>query len=244
MNLQNKVALVTGGGAGIGRAIAIDLAMHGADVMIVDRQSADQVIDEIKKIGRKVFAAQADVSSFNDSSRAVAVTLESLGRLDLLINNAGINKDGVVWKMTEEQWDAVIDVNLKGCFNFIRAVAPIFKDQKSGKIVNITSINGLRGKFGQANYAASKAGIIGLTKTVARELGKFNVNVNAVAPGMVETEMMRVLPQDVKDKSISETVLERVAQPEDIAHVVTFLCSDYARHITGEVIKVDGGQYI
>jgi len=176
--------------------------------------------------------------------RAVAVTLESLGRLDLLINNAGINKDGVVWKMTEAQWDAVIDVNLKGCFNFIRAVAPIFKEQKSGKIVNITSINGMRGKFGQANYAASKAGIIGLTKTVARELGKFNVNVNAIAPGMVETEMMRVLPQDVKDKSISETVLERVAQPEDIAHVVTFLCSDYARHITGEVIKVDGGQYI
>ncbi|MBI5349603.1 MAG: 3-oxoacyl-ACP reductase FabG [Chloroflexi bacterium] len=244
MNLQNKVALVTGGGAGIGRSIAIDLAMHGADVMIVDRQSTDEVVDEIKKIGRKVFAAQADVSSFDDSARAVAATLESLGRLDLLINNAGINKDGVVWKMTEEQWDAVIDVNLKGCFNFIRAVAPIFKEQKSGKIVNITSINGLRGKFGQANYAASKAGIIGLTKTVARELGKFNVNVNAVAPGMVETEMMRVLPQDVKDKSISETVLERVAQPEDIAHVVTFLCSDYARHITGEVIKVDGGQYI
>jgi len=244
MNLQNKVALVTGGGAGIGRAIAIDLAMHGADVMIVDRQSADAVVDEIKKFGRKVFAAQADVSSFDDSVRAVAVTLESLGRLDFLINNAGINKDGVVWKMTEEQWDAVIDVNLKGCFNFIRAVAPVFKEQKSGKIVNITSINGMRGKFGQANYAASKAGIIGLTKTVARELGKFNVNVNAVAPGMVETDMMRVLPQDVKDKSISETVLERVAQPEDIAHVVTFLCSEYARHITGEVIKVDGGQYI
>ncbi len=244
MNLQNKVALVTGGGAGIGRSIVVDLAMHGADVMIVDRQSTDAVVDEIKKIGRKVFAAQADVSSFDDSVRAVAVTLESLGRLDFLINNAGINKDGVVWKMTEEQWDAVIDVNLKGCFNFIRAVAPIFKEQKSGKIVNITSINGMRGKFGQANYAASKAGIIGLTKTVARELGKFNVNVNAIAPGMVETEMMRVLPQEVKDKSISETVLERVAQPEDIAHVVTFLCSDYARHITGEVIKVDGGQYI
>jgi 3-oxoacyl-[acyl-carrier protein] reductase len=244
MNLQNKVALVTGGGAGIGRAIAVDLAMHGADVMIVDRQSTDAAVGEIKKIGRKVSAAQADVSSFDDSVRAVAVTLESLGRLDFLINNAGINKDGVVWKMTEAQWDAVIDVNLKGCFNFIRAVAPIFKEQKSGKIVNITSINGMRGKFGQANYAASKAGIIGLTKTVARELGKFNVNVNAVAPGMVETEMMRVLPQDVKDKAISETVLERVAQPEDIAHVVTFLCSDYARHITGEVIKVDGGQYI
>lgn len=244
MNLQNKVALVTGGGAGIGRAIAIDLASHGADVMIVDRQAADAVVDEIKKIGRKVFAAQADVSSFDDSVRAVAVTLESLGRLDFLINNAGINKDGVVWKMTEAQWDAVIDVNLKGCFNFIRAAAPIFKEQKSGKIVNITSINGMRGKFGQANYAASKAGIIGLTKTVARELGKFNVNVNAVAPGMVETEMMRVLPQEVKEKSLSETVLERIAQPEDIAHVVTFLCSDYARHITGEVIKVDGGQYI
>ena len=244
MNLQGKVAIVTGGGAGIGRAIALDLAGHGADVMIVDRREAAEAVDEIKKLGRRVAAAQADVASFGDASRVVTTAVEQLGRLDILINNAGINKDSVVWKMTEEQWDAVIDVNLKGCFNFIRAVAPIFKEQGSGKIVNITSINGMRGKFGQANYAASKAGLIGLTKTVARELGKFNVNVNAVAPGMIETEMMRVLPQEVKDKAMAEAVLERIGQPEDIAHVVTFLCSDYARHIIGEVIKVDGGQYI
>lgn len=244
MDLQGKVAIVTGGGAGIGRAIAVDLAAHGADVMIVDRREADAMVDEIRKLGRRAAFAQADVSSFADASRAVAAAVEQLGRVDILVNNAGINKDGVVWKMTEEQWDAVIDVNLKGCFNFIRAVAPVFKDQGSGKIVNITSINGMRGKFGQANYAASKAGIIGLTKTAARELGKFNVNVNAVAPGMIETEMMRVLPQEVKDKAVAETVLERIGQPDDIAHAVTFLCSDCARHITGEVIKVDGGQYI
>lgn len=236
MDLQGKVAIVTGGGAGIGRAIAVDLAAHGADVMIVDRREADAMVDEIRKLGRRAAFAQADVSSFADASRAVAAAVEQLGRVDILVNNAGINKDGVVWKMTEEQWDAVIDVNLKGCFNFIRAVAPVFKDQGSGKIVNITSINGMRGKFGQANYAASKAGIIGLTKTAARELGKFNVNVNAVAPGMIETEMMRVLPQEVKDKAVAETVLERIGQPDDIAHAVTFLCSDCARQDRKSVV--------
>jgi 3-oxoacyl-[acyl-carrier protein] reductase len=169
---------------------------------------------------------------------------EKFGRLDILVNNAGVNRDGVVWKMTESQWDEVLDTNLKGYFNYIRAAAPVFKEQGSGKIVNITSINGLRGKFGQSNYSAAKAGIIGLTKAVARELGKFSVNVNAVAPGLIETDMMKEAPQDVKDKALAEIVLGRLGAPEEVAHTVTFLCSDYARHITGEVIKVDGGQYI
>ena len=244
MDLQNKVAIVTGGGAGIGRAIALDLASHGAELMIVDWREAGAAVNEIKRLGRRAAATQVDVARFADAQSAVDAVVKNFGRLDILINNAGINRDGVVWKMTEEQWDAVIDVNLKGCFNFIRAAAPLFKEQASGKIVNITSINGLRGKFGQANYAASKAGIIGLTKTVARELGKFNVNVNAVAPGMIETEMARAMPQEAKDKALAEIVLSRLGQPEDVARVVTFLCSDAARHITGEVIKVDGGQYI
>jgi 3-oxoacyl-[acyl-carrier protein] reductase len=244
VNLQNQVAIVTGGGAGIGRAIALDLASHGADVIVVDRRESNTVIDEIKTMGRRALAVQADVAVFAEAQNAVEAATANFGRLDILINNAGINRDGVVWKMTEEQWDAVIDVNLKGCFNFIRAAAPVFKEQASGKIVNITSINGLRGKFGQVNYAASKAGLIGLTKTVARELGKFNVNVNAVAPGMIETEMAQAMPQEAKDKALAEIVLGRLGQPEDVARVVTFLCSDAARHITGEVIKVDGGQYI
>ena len=247
IDLQGKVAIVTGGSLGIGRAIALDLAAHGADVAINYRKHADEanaVVCEMERIGRRGLAVQADVASFDDAQRMVDAVREKLGRLDILVNNAGVNRDGVIWKMSEAQWDEVIDTNLKGYFNYIHAVAPIFKEQASGKIVNITSINGLRGKFGQSNYSAAKAGIIGLTKTVARELDKFNVNVNAVAPGLIETEMMLQAPQDVKDKALAEIVLGRLGAPEEVAHVVTFLGSDLARHITGEVIKVDGGQYI
>jgi len=247
MDLQGKVAIVTGGSMGIGHAIALDLAAHGADVAINYRKHADEanaVVAEIEKVGRRGLAVQSDVASFADAQRMVDTVREKFGRLDILVNNAGINRDGVVWKMTESQWDEVLDTNLKGYFNYIRAAAPVFKEQGSGKIVNITSINGLRGKFGQSNYSAAKAGIVGLTKAVARELGKFSVNVNAVAPGLIETDMMKEAPQDVKDKALAEIVLGRLGAPEEVAHVVAFLCSDYARHITGEVIKVDGGQYI
>jgi 3-oxoacyl-[acyl-carrier protein] reductase len=163
-----------------------------------------------------------------------------------LVNNAGMNWDGVSWKMSEEQWDRVIEVNLKGYFNFTRHVAPLLKTQKSGKIINVTSINGLRGKFGQSNYSASKAGIIGYTKAIAKELGAFGVNVNAVAPGLIETPMLK--ESEARDKivdlAMGEIVLKRVGTPEDVANVVVFLASEMARHITGEVIKVDGGQYI
>ena len=247
MDLQGKVAIVTGGSMGIGHAIALDLAAHGADVAINYRKHADEanaVVAQIEKMGRRGLAIQADVASFVDAQRMVDAVREKLGRLDVLVNNAGVNRDGVVWKMTESQWDEVLDTNLKGYFNYIRAAAPIFKEQGAGKIVNITSINGLRGKFGQSNYSAAKAGIVGLTKAIARELGKFSVNVNAVAPGLIETDMMKEAPQDVKDKALAEIVLGRLGTPQEVAHVVTFLCSDLARHITGEVIKVDGGQYI
>lgn len=247
MTLEGKAAIVTGGSLGIGAAIAIDLASHGADVAINYRQhdaEATTVVAKIESRGRRGLAVKADVSSLADAERMVEEVLEKFGRLDILVNNAGINWDGVIWKMTEEQWDAVIDVDLRGCFNYIRAVAPIFREQESGKIVNISSINALRGKFGQTNYSAAKAGIIGLTKAAAKELGRHNVNVNAVAPGMIETEMMEDIPEKFKQIALEETVVGRLGQPEDVAHLVTFLCSEAARHITGEVIKVDGGQYI
>jgi len=247
MDLDGRVALVTGGSLGIGTAISLDLARNGADVALTFRrheEEAKAIVDQIKGMGRKGKEYKVDVSDFEAAQKLVNEVLEEFGHMDILVNNAGMNWDGVIWKMTEEQWDSVINVDLKGAFNFIRAVAPVFKTQQSGKIVNITSINAMRGRFGQSNYAAAKAGTIGLTKTVAKELGRSRVNVNAVAPGLIETEMIKSMPEENKQKSLSETVFNCLGKPEDIAYLVTFLCSDKARHITGEVIKVDGGQYI
>ena len=247
MELEGKTAIVTGASLGIGSACAIDLAKNGANVAINYRKhdaEAQAICEQIKAMGRSAVAVRADVASFEDAQAMVETVTKEFGRVDILVNNAGVNRDAVIWKMTEQQWDEAVDINLKGFFNYIRAVAPLFKDQQSGKIVNVTSINGLRGKFGQANYAAAKAGIIGLTKTVARELAKFNVNVNAVAPGLIETDMVRQAPEDVRQKALAEIVLGRIGKPEEVAWVVTFLCTEKARHITGEVIKVDGGQYI
>lgn len=247
IHLKGKSAIVTGGSLGIGTAIALKLAEFGANVAINYRkhkEEAEEVIKKVRAMGRKGLVVQADISNFNDAGKMVDDVIKEFGGLDILVNNAGINWDGVIWKMSEEQWDSVIDINLKGYFNYIRAVAPIFREQKSGKIVNVTSINGLRGKFGQANYSASKAGIIGLTKTVAKELGKYGINVNAVAPGLIETDMMKQATEEVRKMAIEEIVLKRIGLPEEVADVVVFMCSEMARHITGEVIKVDGGQYI
>ncbi|UCE20271.1 MAG: SDR family oxidoreductase [Gemmatimonadota bacterium] len=247
MDLEGKSAIVTGGSLGIGTAVALDLGANGANVALSYRKHPDEAeaaAEKIRAMGRKATAVQADVAKFSDAETMVNTALKEFGRIDILVNNAGINWDGVIWKMTEEQWDTVLNTNLKGYFNFIRLVAPLFREQKSGKIVNLTSINGLRGKFGQSNYSASKAGIIGLTKTVAKELGKSGVNVNAVAPGLILTDMMAQMPEEAKQTSLDETVLKRLGTPGDVATVVTFLCSEKARHITGEVIKVDGGQYI
>ncbi len=245
--VQDKVALVTGGSLGIGRAIALDLAANGAHVAFTYRRHAEeaaQVVKEIEAFGRRGLMLQADVSSYDGAQQVVQQVQETLGGLDILVNNAGMNWDGVVWKMTEEQWDRVIAVDLKGTFNYIHAAAAVFKAQGSGKIVNITSINGLRGKFGQSNYTAAKGGVIALTKTVARELGRYNVNVNAVAPGLIETPMVQQAPEKVREMALAEIVLGRLGQPEEVAWVVTFLSSERARHITGEVITVDGGQYL
>jgi len=247
LGLQGKSAIVTGGSTGIGAAVALGLAREGSDVAINHRgddAEAEDVVREIEALGRRALALNLDVTGYADAEKMVATVISEFGKLDILVCNAGINRDGVIWKMTEEQWDTVIDVNLKGYFNYNRAAAQVFKDQKSGKIVNVSSINGIRGKFAQTNYAASKGGEIALSKALARELGKFNVNVNSVAPGLVMTAMARKMPPEALRQSLNETAVGRVATPEEIANVVVFLCSERARHVTGEVIQVDGGQYM
>lgn len=249
MLLEGKNAIVTGGSQGIGAASALELAAEGANVCLTYRkhqEEADAYVRKISEMGRKAIAVKCDIAVFAEAENVVKQALDAFGRIDILVNNAGMNWDAVSWKMTEEQWDRVLEVNLKGYFNFTRNVAPFFKEQQYGKIVNITSINGMRGKFGQSNYSASKAGIIGYTKAVARELGAFNVNVNAVAPGLIETAMLRDSSnrEKVVDMAMGEIVMKRLGQPEDLAYLVAFLASDKARHITGEVIRVDGGQYI
>ncbi len=247
LGLRGKAAIVTGGSVGIGAAVAVGLAREGCDVAVNYRRhdaEAREVVKEIEALGRRGLAVKADVASHDDAIAMVAKVREEFGRLDVLVCNAGITWDGVIWKMTEEQWDKVISVNLKGYFNYNKAAAQVFKDQKYGKIVNISSINGIRGKFAQSNYAASKGGEIAMSKSLAKELGMFNVNVNVVAPGMVLTDMMEKLAPEFRNKALNETVVGRFATPEDCAHLVCFLASDLSRHITGEVIKIDGGQYI
>jgi 3-oxoacyl-[acyl-carrier protein] reductase len=247
LGLAGKGAIVTGGSLGIGRSIALELAREGANVAVNYRRhdkEAREVVEAIEKMGRRGLAIKADVASYADAEAMVKRTVEEFGRLDLLVCNAGITWDGVIWKMTEQQWDTVIGTNLKGYFNYNKAAALVFKDQKYGKIVNISSINGMRGKFAQSNYAASKGGEIAMSKSLAKELGKFNVNVNVVAPGMVLTDMMANIAPEFQKKALEETVVGRFATPEDVAQLVLFLCSDLSRHVTGEVIKIDGGQYI
>ena len=247
LRLESKNAIVTGGSVGIGSAIALALAREGCNVAINYRRhdsEANEVVRKIEATGRKGLAIKADVSSYDDAQSMVQTVVKEFGRLDIMICNAGINWDGVIWKMSEEQWDTVINVNLKGYFNYNKAAALVFKDQKGGKIVNISSINGMKGKFAQVNYSVSKDGKIAMSKSLARELGKFNVNVNVVAPGMVMTEMAHGIPPEFLTKAMDETALGRFATPEECADVVAFLCSDRSRHITGEVIKVDGGQYM
>jgi len=238
---------VTGGSRGIGRAIVIDLAAAGADVAFTyhrNTEKAQEVVDRVNGIGRRSLAFQADVADFTKAQQVVEQVIAAWGRLDILVNNAGIHQNEVIWAMDEAQWDRVLDVDLKGAFNYIGAVAPIFRRQRAGKIINIASIHGLRGRQAGSNYSAAKAGVIGLTKSVARDLGPCGVNVNAVAPGIIETDMIRALSRELKDRFVAEIVLGRMGRPEDVAYLVTFLCSDQARHITGEVIKIDGGQYI
>ncbi|HEY0406370.1 MAG TPA: SDR family NAD(P)-dependent oxidoreductase [Pyrinomonadaceae bacterium] len=245
MDFTDQVAIVTGGASGIGRACALELARRGARVSIVDIAGEDVMIQTsrlLKETGARVATFNSDVTDHGKAARIITETRVRLGRLDILVNAAGVNDDAPLWEMKESQWDRVVNVNLKGTFNYMQAVAPQFRSQQSGKIVNITSIQALRGKFGVSNYTASKAGVIGLTRAAAAELGRSNVNVNAVAPGFINTPLLDRLPAHVREEAQREAVLGRIGEAQEVAQVVVFLCSELSRHITGEVIKVDGGQ--
>ena len=245
--LDGWVALVTGGSRGIGRAISVDLARHGADVAFTyrtDNDGAKVTAKQIESAGRCALAIKADGRDEAAPGKAVMDVVGRFGRIDILVNNAGVNKDGVVWKMSDEAWAEVVDSDLGAAFRYTRAVVPIFREAGVGRIVNVSSINGLRGKFGQSNYAAAKAGLIGFTKSIARELGGFGITANVVAPGLIETEMVKAMPEDAVKKSLAEIVLGKLGKPEDVANAVTFLAGPAASHITGIVLQVDGGQYL
>jgi 3-oxoacyl-[acyl-carrier protein] reductase len=244
LGLEGKVALVTGGAGGIGAAIVAALTAEGCDVAVLDNGTRMHETRARAERGRAPLMLEADVRNFARAPEIVAQVVGHFGGLDILVCCAGITSDGVSWKLSESAWDDVLEVNLKGCFNYARAAAPALRARGGGRIVNISSINGLRGKFGQANYAASKAGMIGLSKTLARELGRFDITVNVVAPGMTETPMAHGLGEDTLKAASDETVLGRLCAPADIADAVVFLCSQRARQITGEVLRVDAGQYI
>ena len=243
--LAGRVALVTGGSRGIGRAIATHLARSGAEIVFTFRSDADGAaltMRGIEATGRCALALRADGTDRAAAGRAVMDTVARFGRLDILVNNAGINHDAVVWKMDDRAWDEVIDADLGAAFRFTRAAVPAMREGGGGRIVNIASINGLRGKFGQSNYAAAKGGLIAFTKSVAREVAAFGITVNAVAPGLIETEMVAAMPEPARAASVAETLVGRLGTPDDVAAAVTFLSSDGARHITGAVLQVDGGQ--
>ncbi len=242
--LTDKIALVTGAGRGIGRAVAKMLASQGAYVYLNYRGSeaaAQEAAAEILKSGGKAEAVQCDVSDFKACGEMIQTIIQKSGRLDILVNNAGITRDGLLMKMSEEDYDKVLDINLKGTFHTIRHASRYLLKQRSGRIINITSVSGVLGNAGQANYSASKAGVIGLTKSAARELASRGICVNAVAPGYVKTDMTDALPDQVKEQMLSQIPLGRAADPEEIAGVVLFLASEQSAYMTGQVLCVDGG---
>lgn len=242
--LKDKVALVTGAGIGIGRAIALDLAKNGAKVVINYRSSeteANNLVEEIKAFGGEAKAFKADISDFNKTKELIDLVIETYGTLNIVVNNAGITNDGLLLRMTEDQFDSVILTNLKGVFNVCKhASRPLLKSGY-GRIINISSISGIKGNSGQANYSAAKAGVIGFTKTLAREFASKKITANSVAPGFIETKMTDVLSDNIKELALNEIPMKSFGKPEDIANLVTFLASPKASYITGQTLSVDGG---
>lgn len=244
MILEGKVALVTGGAVGIGRSIALELAKEGANIAVNYRSSANEALElvkEIEALGRTAIAIQADISDFNSAKTLIDETVNKFGTLNIVVNNAGITDDGLLLRMKEDQFDRVITTNLKGVFNVCRHAARPLMKAEDGRVINISSISGLKGNIGQANYSAAKAGVIGFTKTLAREFASRQITANVVAPGFIQTKMTDVLSDEIKNQILSEIPLKTLGVPEDIGHVVTFLASPKAKYITGQVISVDGG---
>jgi 3-oxoacyl-[acyl-carrier protein] reductase len=246
LKLKGRVALITGAAQGIGKSVALLLAQNGADIVVSDinLEKAEETAKEIESIGSKAIAIKVDVANLKDVERMVESILEKFGKIDILVNNAGITRDKLILRMTEEDWDAVLNVNLKGTFNCTKAVVRHMAKQRSGKIVSIASVVGEMGNAGQVNYAASKAGVIGLTKTIAREFAQRRINVNAIAPGYIETPMTEVLPEKVKEELKRLIPMERLGKPEDVAEAVLFLVSEESNYITGHVLNVNGGIYM
>lgn len=242
--LEQKVALVTGGGRGIGRAIALTLAEYGADVAVNycgSREKAEEVVQFIRQKGRKAEAYACNVADFQACKEMTDQVIKDFGGLDILVNNAGITRDNLLMRMSEEEFDAVIDTNLKGTFHTMRHAARYMLKKRSGRIINISSVSGVLGNAGQANYAASKAGVLGLTKTGARELASRGITVNAIAPGFIETDMTSVLKEEIQEAACQQIPLGHFGKPEDVAEMVAFLASDKAGYITGQTFCVDGG---
>ena len=244
MDLTGKVALVTGASRGIGQAVAVELAKAEADVIvnyIGNEAVAQETVEKVEALGRKALKIKADVGNADEVQAMVDEAHAAFGHIDVLVNNAGITRDGLLIRMKDSDWDDVLNINLKGVYLVSKAVAKLMVKQRSGRIINMTSVSGVTGNVGQANYAAAKAGVIGLTKTCAKELAARGITVNAVAPGFIETAMTDVLPEKIKEGIAATVPLGRMGQPEEIAGVVTFLASDFARYITGQVLNVDGG---